>query len=162
MNQHPTYPKEETKTNKFMKLDDIPEEVMEVWAIQSITGGMMGSEMYQKCMEAFKKYPKYFHWEHTYYHVVPKEVHEAFKDELYPDRHKPIEYKGNGLIPDVMAMKPTVVECSPSTKSLNELLQEMVDIDNRAKKEERQHHKKVKAIWDKHYSKYKIEYRNDY
>jgi len=78
-----------------MKNEDIPKEVMYVWVAQSHNNGMMGSEMYNECKRIIKLYPKYFQWEHKY-ESLPKEVHEAYLEERYPQRHEPIDWDGGG------------------------------------------------------------------
>jgi hypothetical protein len=128
---------------------EIPGEVLEVWVFLSFKGGV-GSFIYNKIQDAIKKYPEYFPWEITY-KSIPKEVHEAYYKDLWgPDG----EMFGNPR--PVKESKPLAV-----AKNLLQAFQEVLNRQDQEKKDQAEHRKKVKSIWDKHYKKFNLEYRED-
>ena len=146
----------ESMSKKEYLFSDIPDEVMKVYTIGHY-GQPIGMELYNECQKVIDKYPQYFEWEHKY-KKIPKEVHEAYLDELYPDRHKPIdwEYKGDKS----KGILATIREQQPYTGKVTK--QDMIDFfeyPQKQREKERQETQRQKAIWDKHYKKYKLEYR---
>jgi len=49
----------ERKQKKDFKLEDVPEEVMKVWAIK-FTNQSIGLELYREVYRIIKKYPEWF------------------------------------------------------------------------------------------------------
>lgn len=127
----------------------IPDEVIRVWYIQEYVK-YVGGDVYNECQEIIKKYPEYFKWETTYSNI-PKEVHEAYLDERYPDRHKPIERDGKGL-QELIESSKLKNYTSLSVDKISKILDEF--IESQIKQEEIE-----KELWDKHYKKYNLEYR---
>lgn len=74
-----------------MILQDTPNEVL--WVL--LSPKMVGSDTYEEIERIIAKYPEYFPWE-TKYNSIPKEVHEAYIKEKYPDRDKPIVCTSDG------------------------------------------------------------------
>jgi len=139
-------------------LDKIPEEVWRVWAIEQ-AGHPVGAKTYAEIQKIIDKYPEYFPWEHKY-KSIPQEVHDAFTRECYPERFKPYEwteFKGMSLIEQIQQELTAIV---PLTKeSFTKIFTDMIEQDNRKRKEKFEEEIRVKKIWNKHYSKYKLEYR---
>lgn len=50
---------ENKKNHISYKLEDVPPEVLEVWAIE-MSGQPVGKTMWDKCQEVIKKYPEWF------------------------------------------------------------------------------------------------------
>lgn len=141
---------------------EIPSDIQEYFQIMAITGGMMGLEMYQRCKAIIENNPTWFPWEHKY-KSIPQEVHDAYLDEKNSDRHEPLSFtamgSSNGIIPDIMS-KGTVFNYPPK-ESLSELWQQILEADAKYKKDVLERDKKEKALWDKHYKKYKLEWRKN-
>lgn len=137
-------------------MKDIPNEVMWVWTLEYI-GQPVGSDTMDKIDGIIDKYPTYFKWEHLY-KSIPQEVHDAYSKEAYPDRWKPIVWndnKGKGLmnLNEPVTIKPITIE------SFDKFFKDIEDMRIKDIEDERLKHIKFKAIWDKHYSKYKLKYR---
>lgn len=135
----------------------IPGEVMWVWALQ-FSCQHVGAETYKKMYDIINRNPKYFEWEHRYKNI-PKEVHEAYLDELFPDRHKPIRFESDevfdGYIPQIMKQsQPTDVK--PITQQdINDLFNSL----NSQSLIEKKERLRRMEIWDKHYKKYNLKFR---
>lgn len=126
---------------------DIPQEVKEYMAIVAGTGGLMGLKLYRKCKTIEEKYPEWFPWEHKY-NSIPQEVHDAYRNEQYSSTPKPNE------------ISKEAVSFSFNDKSLLDALnkwQESLINEQRIKAEQL---KKDKELWDKHYKKYGLEFRD--
>lgn len=129
--------------------DGMPEEVK--WAIGTmICMPMMGANLYNKIKDIIERYPQYFPWEHKY-SSIPEDVHKAYREELevtlslYLDREKPIYSppKDNGDFYEYMqACIDFIHQCG------------IRNIDERIAA-----NKIEKEIWDKHYSKFGLEFR---
>jgi hypothetical protein len=143
-----------------MELND---EIWEYNVIMSITGGVMGSEMYNRVEEIITNNPMWFPWEHKY-RSIPSHVHQAYKKESGQSWHldpnaDPIK-PSKGLIPTLMEMKSNVIEYKiDKDKTLQESLSEVFKSLEDQRKEQEKRTKEQKAIWDKHYKKYKLQYR---
>lgn len=123
---------------------DIPQEVKEYMSIVAGTGGMMGLKLYQKCKAIEDKYPEWFPWEHKY-QSIPQEVHDAYKNEKYS-----LELHRKGTSKIVVSFNKPLLEL---IKEWKENLIKEQEID---KKQLR----KDKELWDKHYKKYRLKFRN--
>ena len=140
-----------------MNLQDIPNEVLWVYYIEKYVH-YVGSDTYDKATEIIAKYPEYFPWE-TKYNSIPKEVHEAYIKEKYPDRDKPIPV-GEGLIAEMKKSKVKYYN-DYLGKSFDELWQDLLNIEQQIRVKEAERYKKAKKLWDKHYKKYNLEYRDE-
>lgn len=144
-------------------LEKVPKEILEYWRIMAITGGMMGRDMYRRCQEIIDNNPLWFVWEHKY-KSVPQEVHNAYKKETRSGEWFSIDTDIKkesfiGLIP-TLKNRGTVYNY-PSEKSLEELLTEFGETYSKEQKRKFEQGKKDKALWDKYYKKYNLEYRKD-
>lgn len=131
---------------------DIPNEVLWVLTLPRC----VGSDTYRRVEEIIAKYPEYFPWE-TKYNSIPKEVHQAYIKEKYPDRDKPISC-GEGLIAE---MRKSEVKYYNDYlgKSFQELWDDLLNMEQQIRVKEAERYKKDKKLWDKHYKKYKLEFR---
>ena len=147
-----------------MKTNNIPHEVAWVLCVQM--GQMpLGRDGYKKAQEIIEKYPEHFPWEHKY-KSIPKEVHDAFESECYPERGKPIESifddleEGLGLREQVKNQTcATAIPTKLTKDDFVRFLDEMEEAERKRKEEERAEEIRVKNIWDKHYKKYNLKYR---
>jgi hypothetical protein len=142
--------------SKEITFDDIPLDVWEVWAIQ-IVGQPVGMATWTRCDEIIKNNPEYFPWEHKY-ESIPKSVHEAYKAEAFlPWDFYPTDNKDafTGVIPNLPPPNP---EPQPQ-RTISELFGLLIRQEREAQDRKRAEKKKAKALWDKHYSKYGLEYR---
>jgi hypothetical protein len=136
--------------------DGIPEDVWFVWIASQQP---MGLEMYEKCQKIINENPKYFPWEHKY-NSIPKEVHEAYLDEKYPNRHEPFiggGSVGRGIL-ELINEQP-VSFADTEEKSLVEIFESVINFQETARKQREKQYQKDKALWDKHYKKYGLKYR---
>lgn len=130
-----------------MEVKDVPSEVYWVW-ICSLSP--VGRETYEECQKIIGQYPEWFPWEHKY-KSIPKEVHDAYWNEKYPDWDKPLDFSKKH------DSEPLVIEYPP--KDPLKVMEDYFAAKDRRLKEERLQEKKDKALWDKYYKKYKLEYR---
>lgn len=127
----------------------IPAEVQEVMVYNHLK--YVGRETMERVRTIIDKYPEWFPWEHKY-KSIPQEVHDAYYEEKYPKRD--LELPSKGIYEQ---MKQTPV--SFTIDSLCELFDKLYD-DNDEKALLRQYKRqKDKELWDKHYSKYNLEYK---
>lgn len=146
-----------------MRIDELPEEV--IWAIAIGTQKLVGLETYNKVLEVYKKYPRYFPQEYKYHFVVPEEVHieyrkerDELRDGFYP--HKPLGvYEGEGLVAYCKRMEK---ENSPAKIGITreDIENLFKSIDDEAKKEDN-YNKNLKKVWDKYYKKYGIRFERE-
>jgi len=147
-----------------MKTNNIPHEVAWVLCVQM--GQIpLGIDSYEKAQEIIEKYPEHFPWEHKY-KSIPKEVHDAFEAECYPERGKSIESLFDDLEEGVrlreQVMNQTYVSVDPMKFTKDDfvrMLDEMEAHERKRKEEERAEEIRVKKIWDKHYKRYNLKYR---
>jgi hypothetical protein len=147
-----------------MKTNNIPNEVAWVLCVQM--GQIpLGRDGYEKAQSIIEKYPEHFPWEHKY-KSIPKEVHEAFEAECYPERGKSVESLfddlevGDSLREQVKNQKSAGVIPTKLTKDdFVRMLDEMEEAERKRKEEERAEEVRVKKIWDKHYKRYNLKYR---
>lgn len=143
--------------NKPIMIDDVPHDVWEVLAI-NVVGQPVGMETWNRCNETIKRYPEYFPWEHAY-DKIPKEVHEAYDREAHPERYRPWNFESthgfSGVIPSLSTAE---LEPEPQ-RTILEMFGLLVKPARENEDRKRAENKKSKALWDKHYSKYGLEYR---
>lgn len=133
---------------------DIPNEVLWVLTLPRC----VGSDTYRRVEEIIAKYPEYFPWE-TKYNSIPKEVHQAYIKEKYPDRDEPIvcTNDGEGLYSKIKSEPFIYREYTP--KEIGECFKQLDIITANARNAAIVQRKKDKKLWDKHYKKYNLEYR---
>lgn len=149
----------------MIKYEDIPQDVQWVWTIQWC-GHPVGLDTIEKADEIIKANPKYFPWE-TKYHSIPKEVHDAYWKEkshvwdMAWQEKRDAGYKG--LIPTIMEMGenyPTPEDTMKMPqKSLSEIMGDLFKMEDDKRKRQYEEDEKNKALWDKHYQPYGLEYR---
>lgn len=115
-----------------LKTDELPEEVKEYIAITIATNGMMGSKLYNRCMEIIENNPVYFPWE-TLYNSIPQKVHDAYRLEITPDLYEPIR-PNKGILHAIRK---------------GQSFHDIPRITNQEKE----------TIWNKHYSKYNLNFK---
>ncbi len=138
-------------------LNNIPNEVLWASGIIFINHGI-GIDTYEKIEEIIAKYPEYFPWE-TKYNSIPKEVHESYIKEKYPDRDKPIvcTNNGEGLYSKIKNESFIYREYTP--EEVGEWFRQLEATIVKERNEVVLQRKKDKKLWDKHYKKYNLEYR---
>jgi hypothetical protein len=134
------------KNNK----EKIPQEVLEHFSVSAVPI-RIGAKLYQRLLMIEEKYPQWFPWE-TKYKSIPQQVHIAYQKEagLYRDPNQKIECKSNGLTEIVknITLKALTLEDLNFHKRIED-----------KRKEEDRLNKESKKIWDKHYSKFELEFR---
>ena len=136
-----------------IKISEIPQEVLSVVAMQQAP--FVGSKTYSKIQEIISKYPEYFPWEHAY-KKVPTEVHDAYREEertvyyeVYPRQKVDTEC---GILAQIS--KQVKFEDIPTMPFADYVKIQQQIMDKEAELETR-----LKTAWNKHYKKYKLEYR---
>jgi len=133
---------------------DVPAEVWEVWAIQ-IAGQPVGMVTWERCNEIIKRHPEWFPWEHKY-DKIPKSVHEAYKAEAFP----PFDFSTLNSQDEFVGIIPELpIINNQNGLSLSEILSAFVKQEKEARERRADKQKKSKALWDKYYSIYGLEYR---
>jgi len=140
---------------KEIKVSDIPDEVWHVKAIQ-FSKQPVGLATLNRVKEVIAKYPEYFTWEHKY-ESLPKEVHEAFEKEAYPKKLEWIPKEVN-CNEGFLAQIEKRVTYNPQSFTAKDLTDFMENIKNEVNLKW-EHERKITAIWDKHYKKYGLEFR---
>lgn len=141
---------------KQIKFDDLPKDVVEVKALQ-ISKCAIGSTLYKKAMDTIEKYPQYFPWEHNY-KSIPKEVHDAFLKEAYPEKFmKPKYVEFNGVLSKTEKIKTATFD---SGRNLYDILKDIKVTIEKNRIEEIKNDNRIKSIWNKHYKKYGLSYRS--
>ena len=148
-----------------MKIEDTPNEVAWVRLLQA-TQMPIGKDSYEKAQAIIEKHPEHFPWEYKY-KSIPKEVHEAFEAECYPEKGKSVESLfddlevGDSLREQVKNQKSAgVIPTKFTQDDFLRLFDEMEEHERKRKEEERVEEVRVKKIWDKHYKKYGLKYRS--
>lgn len=133
---------------------DLPSEVRWVYGIQTFP--YIDIETYEKAQEIIGRYPEYFPWEHKY-RSVPKEVHDAYWEEL---NMLNVEYNHHE---SEMGIQCLINEIRKKTDEPKKELQDMVaDWFDEMNKEAAQMaalEDKIKRIWKKHYGIFGLKYR---
>ena len=141
---------------------EVPREVYWVLTAQQARA-IMGKDDYDRANDIINKYPEYFPWEHKY-KSIPKEVHDAFKAECYPERGKPIEEifddlkVGVGLREQLKNQPVGVIPTKFTQSDFEELFNSLQEAQKKRMEEEKAEEKRVKKIWDKHYKKYGLKF----
>lgn len=126
------------------KLEDLPNEVIEAMFYTSGHIKYCGSEKYKQIMDTIEKYPQYFPWE-TLYYSIPEEVHEKYGEKLFEleDKFYPKE-------------EPKPYDSKFNIEQLKEIFNEVYVNQPKIKREFEVAKKK---LWNEHYKKYKLKYR---
>lgn len=127
----------------------IPAEVQEVMVYNHVK--YVGRETMERVRTIIDKYPEWFSWEHKY-KSIPQEVHDAYYEEKYHKRDLELPSKG---IYEQMKQAPV----SFTIDSLRELFNKLYDDDDEKALLRQYKRQKDKELWDKHYSKYNLEYK---
>lgn len=143
---------------KKQELKDIPTEVL--WAFQiQLCGQPVGQKIYEEVKSVIDKYPQYFQWEHKY-KSIPQEVHDAFLKERYPELEEPIDFSKSsmqGIMANLGSQEP--IRTLLSKNEFEEIFKNIYKKLEEKEKEKNEELKRVKKIWDKHYSKFGLEFR---
>lgn len=134
-------------------MKEIPAEVREVVILNRI-GALVGLEKLRWIQEIMDKYPEYFEWEHIY-SKIPQEVHNAFQVEAYPKEESNAIPYGEGLWTQLSKSPP-----SPVKKLTKEDLYEFFAQQREKDEAQVDNEKRVRKVWDKHYGKYNLIYRD--
>lgn len=133
----------------MIKVEDIPPEVMDVWAVQwaKIPVGFVH---YEEMQATVKKYPEWFPWE-TAYEKIPQPVHDAYRAES--------EIRGRELWDEYQKRVHEIPQPDPGPFNLLNLMASLMRQSDKNRQYEYEEKARKKILWDKHYSKYKLEYR---
>lgn len=145
-----------------MNAEDIPEEVRRVWVYQ-YCGHAVGIDTWNEINAVIKAYPEYFPWE-TKYNSIPQSVHDAYNKEKYAwmDKlyQKPHPEGYIGLIPTIMQMDEVLKEAPPEPQmTIHEIFIMLSKQEDDKRKRQQEQDENNKALWDKHYKTYGLEYR---
>jgi len=139
--------------------NDIPNEVLFVWQMQHYRQPV-GSDLYEKIIDIIERHPNYFVWEHAY-KSIPKKVHKAYEKELHPNgeaeskkcRDAIVCREGLTSFIESTAYQPTVTD--------QDFIDLMTSLQDREDKDRAEKIRTI-SIWNKHYKKYKLSYRDGY
>lgn len=144
-------------------IQEIPEEVRWHWAVcmGAIDSGV-GMDTMKKLRAIEEKYPKYFPWE-AKYRAIPKEVHDAYYKEITDNLFSELYSFGegcDGVLATARKMQtPFSIDKKMSFGDLEKVFSDYQEKQEEGKRQAEAAHKKAKALWDKHYSKYKLPYK---
>lgn len=146
----------------MIKLEDIPEDVYWVWSIQWC-GIPVGLDTWDKADAIIKANPQYFPWE-TKYNSIPKDVHDAYykeKNVWMDDLWTQTSYENyTGIMPTITKMDEELKEAiHESPKSLSKIFHDLFKMEDDKRRRRDEEDAKNKALWDKHYKPYGLEYR---
>jgi hypothetical protein len=140
-----------------MNLENIPNEVIEVWAYQ-MSKQPVGTEPYKRLQDTINKYPEHFPQEHIY-NSIPNEVHIKYREEsialrltFYPRKESDIQ-EGEGIYSWVRRQQPVPLKIT--NLDLQKLAEKVFVTAPKIKKE---YETAKKKLWNKHYKKYKLKY----
>lgn len=149
------------KGSKDVLCPGVPRYVVWVWFLE-LHHPFVGSKTYHKIDCIQRAFPSYFPWE-TKYRKIPKEVHEAFSRECYPERYKwETEEKSEDGIKSgkgILAMIQESTMINPPEPLTEKMLMNFISDMNKIQKDRMKRKKEIGRIWNKHYSKYGIECR---
>lgn len=152
---------EASPMSKEVAYKDIPAEVWEVWMIQR-SGQPIGMSTWERCNEVIKKYPQFFEWEHKY-DKIPQFVHDAYKREAY-SFELPMPKGDRGyidIIPTLLSDVEVVDTATQKPMTLLEMTTRVFIADQEERKRKEAARIERKRVWDKHYYKYGLEYREE-
>lgn len=137
----------------------IPDDAAKV-IMMEMYSTYVGSDTWDWIQKTKAKYPEIFPWD-ARYNSLPKEVHEAYWDEIDPDRHLSFEeyckkhkIEGGGVDGVLASQKTEVIQ--PLTEKV---LLDFFDDLNKMEDNERKEKERQRKIWNKHYGKYKLQFR---
>lgn len=146
-----------------IKVREMPEEVAWYAVAYGLSRGIgVGRKFIERMQEIEEKYPEWFPWEQKY-KSIPKEVHEAYrKEKLGFDINNLGEWRDKELSKGWLTMleeDAMIVEFNIEDKPIQTLLDEAWNEMEKVKLRVIDDEKKDKALWDKHYKKYKLPWR---
>lgn len=123
-------------------------------------GAMVGIDTYNKIQDIIDRNPKYFEWEHKY-KAIPKEVHDAYLVESHGNITDILLNSSDGIgLIEYVNHSISIDYNRDYNKTFMESIKEMDKlVANKKMAEDKTRMKRIK-IWDKHYSKYGLEYRD--
>lgn len=150
--------------------NNMPEEVYWIKCLQ-ISTPYIGIDTYNKALEIQEKHPEYFPWE-TKYKSIPKEVHEAYSKEAYPETHREPRKvfedfeKGDGIkagkgLMETIREGHTTVTNLPTMEEMREAFKDMERREEAHKEKKRKENLRLRKIWKKHYKKYNLDFPNN-
>jgi hypothetical protein len=129
------------------KKEDVLSEVFEAHIIS--LQKYVGEGYYKRFLEIVKKYPKYFPQEYKYYFTIPKEVHKAYQEEKEMLGKENCEVSG-GIFYQLQKARVVRLDNNDYSEVLKESLEKV-----------QKRNEDLKNLWDKHYKKYGIEFKNE-
>ena len=138
-----------------MKLENIPNEVAWVWAIQ-MSKSPVGMETYNKVQDVIDRYPEWFQQEHVYRNI-PQEVKDSFESEkdvlhlsFFPRKEMDIK-PGEGIFNWMKRQEPVVLLKKDAEESFRRVFVELPA-------KEKDYKKQLKQLHLKHFKKYKYKF----
>lgn len=145
--------------------DEVPDEVRRLWMWSMNV--YVGMEYIEERKRLVKKYPEWFPWD-VKYNSIPEHVHAAYRAEAFPpmdfsmwNKNLDDDVSAKGLIPTILEYNPQPVSMDSSKSWIKQLENLFVEENRRQKELYNQTEKKFyddKALWDKHYAPYGLEY----
>lgn len=122
-----------------------------------------GMKTWEKVNEVVAKYPEHFPW-NAAYSKIPKEVHDAFNQECYPEiwaTTSGCEYNGPGII-EQLNRSYTYDPGLLTHEVVKDFFEGLTKRENERYAKHVTEQKRIKKIWNKHYSKYELPYQEQY
>lgn len=152
---------------------ETPSDVAWVWVIQQ-SGQPVGLQTYEEIERVIDENPEYFPWEHKF-KSIPKEVYQAYRFEAFPPReltdeefllcynnenliNKEGNPSGKSIMEQIGENKPTLLK-TLTGKEIADMFRKSLKEDEKRLQDAKTEHNRLKAIWDKHYAIYKLEFR---
>lgn len=139
-------------------METIPNEVLKVLALK-IYKRCVGLEEYKEIKNTIDKYPQYFKWEHIYKNI-PEEFHNKYETEerilflsFYPPKESNRK-EGEGIWSWIRRQEP-----APSKITARDLQEVVEHVFVTAPKIKKEYEAAKIKLWNKHYKKYKLKYR---
>lgn len=144
----------------MIEAKDIPQDVLFVWGIE-YARQPVGITMWNEIKAIKNKYPEWFTWDAAY-DKIPQWIHDAYRREAYSFEMKPIKQNEGcvGIIPTLLAEPEIVDRATGKTMSIVEMFAKLFENDRKERERREVERIERKRIWDKHYSKYGLEYRD--
>lgn len=145
--------------NETFTYKEVPAQVLEVWSY-GISKQPVGFDTYTRLKDIIKRHPKFLPWEHKY-DSIPQFVHDAYKREAYSYEMPKPKDNGEfiGLIPTILAETEIVDRTTEKPTSFAEMFANMFKAEREERERKEREKLARKKLWDKHYAKYGLEYR---
>lgn len=148
----------------ILEIQDVPADVQMVWAHQ-YSKMPIGLDTLNRMKEIIRANPEYFPWE-TKYDSIPQEVHDAYRKEKNAEFDKiwkefaSHNEKYIGIIPSMLKAGEHIPEIMQvPEKSISEIMSDLFKMEDYKRQQKRKQHEEDKALWDKYYKAYQLEYR---